>query len=162
MTHIRRTTALFSLLLLSATAAFADPVKTTNGLVEGSTEKDLRVYRGIPFAAPPVGDLRWKAPQPAQNWSGVKPADLVQVRVSNLNDGVRGVGDGKVDASITGIGIALVEEVNAMEPVRYLSLPTTDAAGAVETDDEPVPFGQILGEVVREDGLRLLLDPPID
>jgi uncharacterized protein len=63
--------------------------------------------------------------------SGVKPADVVQVRVSNLNDGVRGVGDGKVDASITGIGIALVEEVNAMEPVRYLSLPTTDAAGAV-------------------------------
>ena len=59
----------------------------------------------------------------------MKPADVVQVRVSNLNDGVRGVGDGKVDASITGIGIALVEEVNAMEPVRYLSLPTTDASG---------------------------------
>jgi hypothetical protein len=45
--------------------------------------------------------------------SGVKPAEVVHVRVSNLNDGVRGVVDGKVDASITGIGIALVEEVNA-------------------------------------------------
>ena len=61
--------------------------------------------------------------------SGVKPADVVQVRVSNLNDGVRGVGDGKVDASITGIGIALVEEVNAMEPVRYLSLPNNRRRG---------------------------------
>ena len=69
--------------------------------------------------------------------SGVKPADVVQVRVSNLNDGVRGVGEGKVDASITGIGIALVEEVNAMEPVRYLSLPTTDAAGAWPGGTEP-------------------------
>ena len=62
---------------------------------------------------------------------GVKPSDVVQVRVSNLNDGVRGLADGKVDASITGIGIALVEEANATEPVRYLSLPTTDAAKAV-------------------------------
>jgi para-nitrobenzyl esterase len=75
MTHIRRTAALFSLLLLSAATAFADPVKTANGLVEGSTEKELRIYRGIPFAAPTVGDLRWKAPQPVQNWGGVKPAD---------------------------------------------------------------------------------------
>ena len=62
---------------------------------------------------------------------GVKATEVVQVRVSNLNDGVRGVADGKVDASITGIGIALVEEANATEPVRYLSLPTTDAAKAV-------------------------------
>jgi uncharacterized protein len=62
---------------------------------------------------------------------GVKATEVVQVRVSNLNDGVRGVADGKVDASITGVGIALVEEANATEPVRYLSLPTTDAAKAV-------------------------------
>ncbi|HWO43629.1 MAG TPA: TAXI family TRAP transporter solute-binding subunit [Candidatus Eisenbacteria bacterium] len=63
--------------------------------------------------------------------SGVKPNEVVHIRVSNLNDGVRGVAEGKVDASITGVGIALVEEVNATEPIRYLSLPTTDAAKAV-------------------------------
>ena len=63
--------------------------------------------------------------------SGVKPTDLVQVRVSNINDGVRGVAEGKIDASITGIGIAIVEEANATEPIRLLSLPTTDAARAV-------------------------------
>ena len=72
MPHIRRTAALFSLLLLSATTAFAEPVKTANGLIEGTTEKDLRIFQGIPFAAPPVGELRWKAPQPVQNWNGVK------------------------------------------------------------------------------------------
>lgn len=63
--------------------------------------------------------------------SGVKPADVNQVRVSNLNDGVRGVAEGKIDASITGIGIAVVEEANATEPIRLLSMPTTDAAKAV-------------------------------
>jgi hypothetical protein len=63
--------------------------------------------------------------------SGMKPTDVGQVRVSNLNDGVRGVAEGKVDASITGIGIAVVEEANASEPIRFLSLPNTDAAKAV-------------------------------
>jgi para-nitrobenzyl esterase len=48
------------------------PVKTDNGLVQGTSEDGLAVYRGIPFAAPPVGDLRWKAPQPASKWDGVK------------------------------------------------------------------------------------------
>lgn len=63
--------------------------------------------------------------------SGVKTTDVVQVRVSNLNDGVRGVAEGKVDASITGIGIAIVEEANAAEPIRLLSMPNTDSAKAV-------------------------------
>lgn len=48
------------------------PVKTQNGLVQGMLEDGLTVYKGIPFAAPPTGDLRWKAPQPAKNWEGVK------------------------------------------------------------------------------------------
>src|SRR6478736_9416677 len=51
------------------------PVAIESGLVRGVVEKDLTVYRGIPFAAPPVGDLRWKAPQPAEKWQGVKMAD---------------------------------------------------------------------------------------
>ncbi len=51
------------------------PVMTEYGLIQGVTESDLTVYRGIPFAAPPVGDLRWHAPQPAAKWDGVRPAD---------------------------------------------------------------------------------------
>ena len=63
--------------------------------------------------------------------TGLKPGDVVQVRVSNLNDGVRGVAEGKIDASITGIGIAVVEEANATEPIRLLSMPNTDSVKAV-------------------------------
>jgi para-nitrobenzyl esterase len=48
------------------------PVKVTEGLVQGVYEDGLTVYKGIPFAAPPVGNLRWKAPQPAAKWDGVK------------------------------------------------------------------------------------------
>jgi TRAP transporter TAXI family solute receptor len=62
---------------------------------------------------------------------GLKPADVVQVRVSNLNDGVRGIAEGKVDGSISALGIGLIEEVNAMEPLRFLSLPSTEASGKI-------------------------------
>jgi para-nitrobenzyl esterase len=48
------------------------PVKTDCGTVQGAFEDGLTVYRGIPFAAPPVGDLRWRAPQPASKWDGIK------------------------------------------------------------------------------------------
>ncbi|HEX2862812.1 MAG TPA: carboxylesterase family protein, partial [Lacunisphaera sp.] len=51
------------------------PVRTETGLVQGVAEKDLTVYKGIPFAAPPVGDLRWRAPQPAAQWDSVRAAD---------------------------------------------------------------------------------------
>jgi para-nitrobenzyl esterase len=50
------------------------PVKVSEGLVQGTIEDGLTVYKGIPFAAPPVGDLRWKAPQPAAKWEGVRQA----------------------------------------------------------------------------------------
>jgi len=61
----------------------------------------------------------------------VKPTDLTQVRVSNINDGARGVVDGKIDVAQTAIGIGLVEEVNAATPVRFLSLPNTETAKAI-------------------------------
>ncbi|MDQ6705881.1 MAG: carboxylesterase family protein [Acidobacteriota bacterium] len=50
------------------------PVRTANGLVEGKTSANgkVRIFEGVPFAAPPVGDLRWKEPQPAANWDGVR------------------------------------------------------------------------------------------
>ena len=66
------------LALLAAGVGFAQapaPVMTEYGLVQGVTETDLTVYKGVPFAAPPVGDLRWRPPQPAAKWSGVRAAD---------------------------------------------------------------------------------------
>lgn len=54
--------------------AFAIQAKTENGLIEGlyDTRTGLQMYFGIPFARPPVGELRWKAPQPLANWKGVR------------------------------------------------------------------------------------------
>lgn len=60
----------------TAFAAISDPVKTTGGLISGVTLKSgVRAFKGIPFAAPPVGPLRWKEPQPPERWSGVRKAD---------------------------------------------------------------------------------------
>ncbi len=63
--------------LLGASTFAADRVKTANGVVESTTPpKDgVRSFKGIPFAAPPVGNLRWKDPQPVKNWKGVRNAD---------------------------------------------------------------------------------------
>lgn len=61
--------------LVGSAAMFAQspaPVMTEYGLVQGVSETRLTVYRGIPFAAPPVGDLRWRAPQPPAKWEGVR------------------------------------------------------------------------------------------
>ncbi len=49
--------------------------KTVNGLVEGISSSGISIFKGIPFAASPVGDLRWKEPQPVKNWDGVRKAD---------------------------------------------------------------------------------------
>ncbi len=52
----------------------AAEVVTTAGTVAGSLEDGVIGWKGIPFAAPPVGDLRWRAPQPAAHWDGVRAA----------------------------------------------------------------------------------------
>ena len=54
--------------------AFDVQAKIKNGIIEGSydTKTGIQKFFGIPYAKPPVGDLRWKAPQPLENWSGIK------------------------------------------------------------------------------------------
>ncbi len=49
-------------------------VKVAEGILEGSLESGIKVFRGIPFAAPPTGEFRWKAPRSAEPWSGVREA----------------------------------------------------------------------------------------
>jgi para-nitrobenzyl esterase len=75
---MKKITVLFAMLaMLSAGSGLAQQpstVKVDGGLLQGTFEDGLTVYRGIPFAAPPVGDLRWRAPQPAAKWEGVKQA----------------------------------------------------------------------------------------
>ncbi len=45
-----------------------------SGVVAGNRQGQIAVYRGIPFAAPPIGDLRWREPRPVDSWTGVRPA----------------------------------------------------------------------------------------
>jgi para-nitrobenzyl esterase len=54
-----------------ATAAI-EQADVTGGTVRGMVDNGVAAFKGIPFAAPPVGDLRWQAPQPVISWSGVK------------------------------------------------------------------------------------------
>jgi para-nitrobenzyl esterase len=70
-----RNLALAALLLLApTTAAIAAPVMLDSGAVEGVRERSLAVYRGIPYAAAPVGALRWREPQPVTPWTGTRDA----------------------------------------------------------------------------------------
>ena len=54
--------------------AFAVQITTTNGIIEGEFDikTNIQSFKGIPFAQPPVDNLRWKAPQPVVNWNGIK------------------------------------------------------------------------------------------
>src|SRR5580658_5107526 len=69
-------TTLFAALSMFG-AAIDDPVKLDTGMISGATTEspDVRVFKGIPYAAPPVGDLRWRAPKPATHWEGTRKAD---------------------------------------------------------------------------------------
>src|SRR5689334_21988268 len=51
-----------------------EPIRIESGLVQGTLEDGLTIYRGIPFAAPPLGELRWRAPHPPAKWQGVRAA----------------------------------------------------------------------------------------
>jgi para-nitrobenzyl esterase len=64
--------AVATLLLGACTKLQPGQVKVEGGIIQGTVTEDLTIYKGIPFAAPPVGDLRWKAPQPVEKWEGVK------------------------------------------------------------------------------------------
>jgi para-nitrobenzyl esterase len=63
------------LVLCTAWQVQAAQLRVAQGELEGTEEAGMRVFRGIPFAAPPVGALRWREPQPAASWQGVRKAD---------------------------------------------------------------------------------------
>jgi para-nitrobenzyl esterase len=58
-----------------AQAQLVGPVAVDGGRVEGAAHGEVGVFKGIPFAAAPVGELRWKSPQPVHAWSGNRAAD---------------------------------------------------------------------------------------
>ncbi len=86
---------LCSFLLIAAMAAFASPsqaadpmrVKTDKGELQGkfSDDSQVRIFLGVPYAAPPVGPLRWRPPQPAGKWKGVRSAQSYGSRCMQAN-----------------------------------------------------------------------------
>jgi para-nitrobenzyl esterase len=98
-------------------------VKVTGGMIEGTsgTDPSVRVYRGIPFAAPPVGPLRWKAPQPVAPWTGVRKADTWGTRC--------------VQAAMWGTPL-VTRDAGMGEDCLYLNVWTTARAG----EKRPVLF----------------------
>ena len=65
---------LLSVPIAAAAQVGAPIVKDENGKLRGTIENGVASWKAIPFAAPPIGKLRWRAPQPAANWSGVRDA----------------------------------------------------------------------------------------
>jgi para-nitrobenzyl esterase len=88
---MKKNASFLLLLMLTSSIAMAQlnddtapRVKTANGILEGTDESGIKIFKGVPFAAPPVGNLRWKEPQPVQNWSGVRKADKFGPRAMQL------------------------------------------------------------------------------
>jgi para-nitrobenzyl esterase len=74
----KRWTLAFVLVVLVhlASVAVAQRVVTESGSVSGVREGGLSVYKGVPFAAPPIGDLRWRPPARVAPWTGTRKADV--------------------------------------------------------------------------------------
>ena len=84
---------LLSLFALSISAAERPVVKVETGNLQGVVEFNMQAFKNIPYAAPPVGDLRWRPPQPAPSWNGLRDASLFgdscpQQYIKNLSDGL--------------------------------------------------------------------------
>jgi para-nitrobenzyl esterase len=104
LTKRRAVPALSIILALASGAAFSqqkapDPapansppaldgpiIQVSQGKVQGFIANDVAVFRGLPFAAPPVGDLRWRAPKPAAKWSDVRPGNVFSATCAQAED----------------------------------------------------------------------------
>jgi len=103
-------------------AMISAQVKIDSGIVEGtaSGQPSVRVFKGIPFAAPPVGDNRWKAPQPVAKWEGVRKADAfgAPCAAGPAGGGGRGGGRGAAPGAAPGAAAPAAPVAPPREPAR--------------------------------------------
>src|SRR5438105_8174315 len=102
-------------------AAVPEPVRTDAGLLSGApgAAPGVRGFRGIPFAAPPIGELRWRAPQPVAKWTGIRRADTFG------DVCVQPKGIGRLNVSVD-----LPDSPAASEDCLYLNVWTALASGS--------------------------------
>lgn len=77
--HIRKRCRFASIVIAAvqvASVAVGQQVLTESGAISGVREGELSVYKGVPFATPPVGDLRWQPPARVAPWTGTRKADV--------------------------------------------------------------------------------------
>jgi len=84
--HTKLPTWILLLSFLSGVPAWAKPVQVESGLIEGTSDGRVTAFLGIPFAAPPLGELRWREPQPPMQWHGTRAA--TSYAPACLQDGV--------------------------------------------------------------------------
>ena len=108
-----------------------------------NNDSTVQVFNGIPFAAPPVGELRWAAPQAAPSWDGVKDgrefgAECMQSRKGSaefLNEIVVGMGLGWVEQQLAAMSVRHAKPPVESEDCLYLNVRTNNAGGS---DLQPV------------------------
>src|ERR1700730_2776334 len=112
-------------------AAINDPVRLDTGLISGiaGNSSEVRVYRGIPFAAPPVGYLRFRAPQPAGKWEGTRKADQFgPMCMQGGAGGGRGGGNGPAKGPAKGSAKGNAPSAAMSEDCLYLNVWTAAAS----------------------------------
>ncbi len=132
-----------SLCLLAYGSASAEPgpiVAVEGGEIQGSFEADgeIAVFKGIPYAAAPVGELRWKPPQPVIPWEEIRDATEFQSICpqgnDNLNDFfgrmVDGQGMGWFRKTLFKLAVGIVSEEAQSEDCLYLNVRTANLGGA--------------------------------
>jgi para-nitrobenzyl esterase len=97
MRNRRRLACLLVAAAALASAAVAQQVRTQTGMISGVRANGSVVYKGIPFAAPPVGDLRWRPPQHAASWTGTRKADAFAPACMQVGVSMPGETPPKVD-----------------------------------------------------------------
>ncbi len=132
-----------SLCLLACGSAAAEPgpiVAVEGGEIQGSFEADgeIAVFKGIPYAAPPVGELRWKPPLPILPWEEIRDATEFQAICpqgnDNLNDFlgrmVDGQGMGWFRRTLFKLAVGVVSKEAQSEDCLYLNVRTGNLGGA--------------------------------